>query len=222
MRRLIGILAVLFALQLLNSCESSPEFVDINTIEDRGGLHYAPDQVAPFTGKAAGYFGDGKLHRRIDFQNGKEHGITKSWYQSGTVESEGRYTEGLSDSLWTWYDRDGNKRVQVTFDRGKKIGMEKQWYPNGQEKFVTTYSNDGKQNGTHSGWFENGQMKFTTSYANGLRDSLYVAWYKDGQKRSEATYKNGKIVGTVTQWQENGKVKSKWEYVDGKPVHNLQ
>lgn len=222
MLRFLGILTVIFVLQILSSCESSPEYVDMKTMDDRVGLHYAPDQVAPFTGKAAGYFGDGKLHRRIDFLNGKEHGPTMSWYQNGKVESEGRYTDGLSDSLWTWYDRDGNKRVQVTFDLGKKVGVEMQWYPNGQEKFLTSYSKDGKQNGTHSGWYENGQIKFTTSYNNGLRDSLYVAWYESGQKRSEATYQSGQIVGTVTQWQENGRVKSKWEYEKGKPVHNLQ
>lgn len=222
MRRFIGILTILIALQLISSCESSPEFVNMGTMDDKGGLHYAPDQVAPFTGKGASYFSNGEIQRRIDFVNGKEHGPTKSWYQNGKVESEGRYTDGVSDSLWTWYDKDGNKRVQVTFDLGKKIGVEKQWYPNGQEKFLTTYSDEGKQSGTHSGWFESGQMKFTTSYKNGLRDSLYVAWYESGQKRSEATYQNGKIVGTVTQWQENGKVKSKWEYVDGKPVHSLQ
>ncbi|MGH1366497.1 MAG: toxin-antitoxin system YwqK family antitoxin [Calditrichia bacterium] len=216
---------ILFSLMLaltvvLSSCESSEPMTDLTKMIEHAGLHYAPEQTPPYTGVAASFYHNEQMRKRVVYLNGKEHGPTASWYESGQLQSEGRYTEGTSDSLWRWYDKDGNKRVEVVFDHGKKTGIETQWYPNGQEKFITTYSDEGKQTGTHKGWYENGQLKFVTSYVDGFRDSLYVAWFENGQKRSQANYVKGDIVGTVMQWHEDGRVKSKWEYEDGKPVHN--
>ena len=139
MKQLIGILAIVF---FISGCTSKLFLEAIgledeitNVIQIRNEIAYLPDEKEPFTGKYEEYYStNGQKKSETNYKDGKQNGLSTSWYENGKKEYEENYEDGKQNGLFT------------------------NWYENGQKKNETNYL-DGKVNGLYSLWYENGQLK---------------------------------------------------------------
>ena len=58
-------------------------------------------------------------------KNGKPTGYWKSYYRNGVLKSEGSRTDYQLDSVWTFYNREGEKTVKISYSQGTKDGPRK-------------------------------------------------------------------------------------------------
>mgnify|MGYP001986131881 CR=1 FL=1 len=161
-------------------------------IKDGEELLFAPNQQTPFTGSAAWYNDNGKLSKVSQFKNGKLHGLSTRWYESGQKKSEENYKDGKRDGPWT------------------------RWYTNGQKSMEQNYK-DGKQDGLSSFWYENGQKMWEMNYKEGKIMSA-EAWKPNGEKCPVTNYKDGN--GVVVKYNDDGTEKVRMTFKDGKPVRD--
>ena len=81
------------------------------------------------------YYDNGQLKKIIPKLDGKAHGKSKMWYESGQLWSEGVWENGKQIKT-IMYHENGNKSYYVLYKKWKlKIKM---WHPNGQ---LWTHSN---------------------------------------------------------------------------------
>ena len=166
--------------------------VESAKLEDRNGYKYLPNTEKPYSGWAKETYDNGQVKSLTQFKEGNVV-LATSWHENGGKQSEGNYTSGKEDGLWTWWHENGQKKWEVNCKNGKNDGL------------VTV-------------WSENGQKKAEQNYKDDKRDGLYTVWYENGQKKEEANFKDDKKDGLVTLWHENGQKLSEGNYKDSKEI----
>ena len=107
------------------------EAFDKDNLQTRGGLYYAPNQEAPFTGWVKETEDDVPYALR-QVQDGKRHGISLKWYDNQQNWEKGFYKNGAKDGLLTsWYES-GQKSSEGSYKDGHRIGISTYWDENSQ------------------------------------------------------------------------------------------
>jgi antitoxin component YwqK of YwqJK toxin-antitoxin module len=185
-------------------------------IQERNGISYIPNSNEPFTGKyVLPPYKNGQKQGEVSFKDGKQDGLTTSWYTNGQKKTEANYKNGEKNGLNTNWFENGQKEAESNYKDGKEDGLTTVWYTNEQKKSEMNYK-DGKEDGLAKKWSENGQQEVEVNYKDGEKDGLFTQWYGNGQKQIEVNYKNGKEDGLVTGWSENGQKEAEVNYKDGK------
>ncbi len=208
------------------------EAVDMESLEERDGLYYQPNESEPFSGWAktmsdseygkgltqfkdgkpdgphTQWHGNGQKGLEGTFKDGEQDGLGTMWYENGQKKAEGTLKDGNEDGLQTYWYKNGQKRSEGTFKDGEKVGLQTKWYENGQKKEEETYKNgnaDGLQTKwrLQTKWHENGQKKEERTFKDGIPDGLWAAWHENGQKKSETTFKDGKEL-SAKYWNRKG------------------
>ena len=128
---------------------------------------------------------------------GQNDGLVKTYYPNGAIETEGNYTKGVRDGLWTfWYEGEvfedfGEDGTPNTQDAGENDGV---W--DSTETVVVDL------NGNEA--FDPPVKQMEGSYILGDREALWTNWYLNGMRKEEANYSKGKLNGSIIRWHENG------------------
>ena len=136
-------------------------------------------------------------------------GLVKTNYPSGALQTDGNYTNGVRDGLWTfWYEGEvyqdyGEDDEPNTQDEGEGNGV---W--DSIETVVLDLDGDT--------FYDPPQMKMEGSYAAGNREGLWTIWYTNGYRKEESNYSGGKLAGTIIRWYENGNKSEEGNYETGK------
>ncbi len=92
------------------------------------------------TGIWTAYYQDGKsILQEIEYVNGKENGMLKSYFQSGEVEAEGKMVNGSREGEWKWYHENGKLSSSVNLKNDKKEGKQLFYNENGDKVREETY-----------------------------------------------------------------------------------
>ncbi len=84
-----------------------------------------------FSGVAYEGFADGAIASEVNIIQGKEHGLTKAFYPSGTVKYQATYVRGVRHGVEsTWY-RDGVLKEENTLHKGYLM-KSKKWSDSGE------------------------------------------------------------------------------------------
>ena len=75
------------------------------------------------------------------FQDDKEHGVSRTWYPDGTLQSETRMNNGAAERVLAW-DSEGNLTAELAYRRGKRSGVLLEWYPGGGKRTERVYEDD--------------------------------------------------------------------------------
>lgn len=142
--------------------------------------------------------------------------LTKEYYETGQLESEGMMIEGKEDGLWKYYHENGQLDFEGNFIEGKKTGLWKNYHENGilaSEGVMNT----GKKEGPWKHYNENGQLESEVTWKSGKKEELLKKYYyyENGQLESEGTSKEEKE-GLWRYYHENGQLKAKGIYKEGK------
>lgn len=136
------------------------------------------------------YFENGDL-KAVNYFRGKG-GVAYSWQYGGEnrLAAEGKYINAKRDSVWTFYDIDGNV-----------ISRE-------------TYKND-KREGPAFTYFDTGRKAEAVHYVNDKKEGEWKQFYETGKPKTTGQYKDGSLQGEVVYYEANGKIGAKGKYVKG-------
>ncbi len=63
----------------------------------------------------------GNIKEERFYQNGKQEGTTKVYYDTGKIMEEGLYKNGLRDGVSKWYDQEGKVTIEYEYKNGELI-----------------------------------------------------------------------------------------------------
>lgn len=120
-------------------------------------------------------------------------GEFRSWYEDGTLESEGKYRDDRRSGQWTFHHPNGQISAEGGFSKGQETGAWELFHENGQRSAKGRYS-DGLRDGVWRFWTADGEEDAleTGTYAHesfrspdGLR--LYKGYRLDGERHGDWT-----------------------------------
>lgn len=135
------------------------------------------------------YYQNGELKAKNTFRDNGEV-YTRMYGQKEKLAAEGIFVNKKRDSVWNYYDIDGNVVSREAYSNGQKDGMTTAYFPDGKIAEIVEY-NDGEKHG------------------------VWVQRYSNGKKRAEGKYHHGSLQGTVTYYREDGSVRVKGDYKNG-------
>ena len=133
------------------------------------GILFYKDQQ-PFTGELKEDWANGNLKTAEVFLNGKQHGLSETFYWDGKKESTRWYSNGEKDSIHTGWWENGNKKYEYHFQHGAYNGMFTEWYESGKIIQQVMYARGEELYG--KGWRENGKLYMNFVMKEGRRYGL--------------------------------------------------
>ena len=169
----------------------------LRTFSITGSLfYYYPNENKPnsgtlYSGWGKELYGNGKVCRLGQFEDGKVNGIWAEWYYEGGPEARSTIKEGKKNGLHTTWFENGQKRSQVDYKNGKKDGLSTEWFENGQKKSEDYFAKDKLISSVV--WKPNGEKCPVTDLkdGNGIRVDAY---YDDGTEVIRSVYVDGERV----------------------------
>jgi len=179
----------------------------------------------------------GQISSAGNMRDGKPDGYWITYYATGIKKSEGKRTNFLLDSLWTFYNNKGDTLQKISYMFGKKNGyhilfsyeIQKEGRESGTVKSRELYVND-KKEGLSYYYYEDGSLKSETPYVNGKRQGLSKEYNKEGKIQSLVYFHNGYLTdkeeinridnkgnkqGIWKEFYDDGKVKKEEDFRDG-------
>lgn len=165
-------------------------------------------------------------------KNGKPEGFWKSYYVTGIVKSEGKYSNFLLDSIWVFFDQAGDTTEKINYLFGKRNGYSYK-YKKDPIEGLYIYSRElfagDKKEGVAYLFYPNGTVQQTISYNNSKKEGLSKEFDKNGavitlmeynndflisRERINRTDNKGLKQGGWKEFYPNGAVKSEKNYKD--------
>ncbi len=138
----------------------------------------------PFSGFIISSYKTDTLKTIASFFKGKQHGVTKTFFPNGKLETERNYKNGIGYGRHIGYWANGLLKFDFTYFNDKREGFQKQWYQSGSPYYELNYTDD-KENGMQKAWRENGKPYINYEARNGerygLQKSALCYTLKDGQ-----------------------------------------
>ncbi|MEJ7609887.1 MAG: hypothetical protein WKF88_01770 [Ferruginibacter sp.] len=173
------ILLLYFPAAFLFSCTEKPGPVVKNipgiivpasdpALHIQNGTLYYGNQL--FSGNTLEKYSTGVVRSNASFKNGREHGITETFYENGEKETVRFYTAGEKDSIHQGRWPGGQRKFEYHFKKGNYDGPFTEWYGNGQMNQQIIYVNGKELSG--KGWRENGKPYMNFSWKGNRRYGL--------------------------------------------------
>jgi len=144
------------------------------------------------------FYPGGQISSEGIMKDGKPEGYWTTYYPTGIKKSEGKRTNYLLDSIWTFYDNKGDTLQKMSYMFGKKNGYH----------IVFSYENQ------KEGW-DFGVIVSRELYVNDKREGISYYYYEDGRLKSELSYVNGKKQGLNKEYNKEGIIQSLKYYHNG-------
>jgi len=132
--------------------------------------------------------------------NGKVYSV----YESGSLKSKVRITNGIPTGVFTTYFENGSVKNTKEFYKGKLCCKEESFFENGKLEGFANYNQNGFLDGEFMSYFENGLMKSRGYFKNGKQHSVWEDFHENGVLRKKELFVDGKNVGEVEHFDLNG------------------
>ncbi len=120
-----------------------------------------------FNGQLREIWPNGKLKAIRHMANGKEQGLSETYYSNGERESSRWYVNGEKDGLHTGWWENGQKKYEYHFKNGNYDSTFTEWYQSGNLIQRVMYANGKELYG--KGWRENGKLYMNFIMKDGRR-----------------------------------------------------
>ncbi len=161
---------------------------------------------------------------------GKPNGFWKNYYKTGILKSQGNRKNFELDSLWNFYNEDGNIILEINYKKGKKNGFRTTYQ--GNEITKENFIDDIKQGYTLV-YFTNNKIKNKTPFVNGLEEGIARDYDKNGNIVQLITYKKGYVLNRerINRYDADTLAHGSWKWfsddetivlIDGNFKHGLK
>lgn len=145
---------ILSVIIMLSAC--SKKQVVLNEADITNDIFYYKNTVKPFSGTCLLLFNDSEqVKMKIQFREGKMHGLTQQFFINGNLRMHGNYKNGLLSGKW------------------------EAWYQNGKLAYSVNYCND-SLNGKYTEYYENGNLKESGEYSMNRKSGNWQYYHTDG------------------------------------------
>ena len=180
-------------LRLRDDIVSEKNIYTADNTYELGGLTILLENNLPVNGYVIESDTVSGITSEVYYFEGRKHGEFISYFNNGSIHSEGQYLNGKEVGVWAGYHR------------------------NGRKNYFIQYSDDGLYNGIYQTWFKNGQLDEFSHYKEGLRIGWQRGFTEDGTLMFEGNLVNGN--GVVIYYDETGKIVDKVMYISGKETN---
>ena len=144
-------------------------FQNDSTLKLQNGIYYRNHK--PYSGFIKDIYETDTLKAVGSFLNGNKHGIAKTFFPNGKLETLRNYRIGMAYGQHLGYWQNGNKKFDFIYFNDKREGIQKQWYESGSNYYELTYADD-KEDGMQKAWRENGKSFMNYEVKDGIRYGL--------------------------------------------------
>lgn len=126
---------------------------------------------------------DASVRIREPYQEGKLHGVVRSYYASGEISEELEWKEGVKEGSWKQYFKNGTTRLSATYKNGLLEGVYEVFLSNKTIQIRGMYL-ENRAHGTWRFYDENGKEVYSLEYHKGAPADRekYEAWMEDSLK----------------------------------------
>ena len=170
------------------------------------------------------YYESGNIQSKITFSKAGTIGYNLMYHESsGYLMAKGKYVNQLKDSLWVYYDNQGQLKSQETYKLGKLDGQSVTYYEpvNGQYRVAKyNYYKDGLLHGQFKSYYPNTKVKAEGVYKDGQFNGMVKYYHGNGRMERVERYKFAVKHGWWIFYDEKGIQLGKelfWEGVKLKP-----
>jgi len=135
----------------------------------QNGVYYQGSK--PYSGFIKEEYATGTLKSIGSYFQGKQHGLTKTFFPNAKLETERNYKDGIGYGRHFGYWQNGNKKFDFIYINDKREGIQKQWYESGSQYYALSFTND-QENGMQKAWRENGKPFINCEVKDGVRYGL--------------------------------------------------
>ncbi|MGM0532323.1 MAG: toxin-antitoxin system YwqK family antitoxin [Bacteroidota bacterium] len=184
-------------------------------------------------------YSNGQIKYKGEFKHGKPTGEFRRYFPNGNLmaimqhhsdgevystlfnkkekkKAEGKYVNKKKDSIWLFYDSEGNVILRENFDMGKRDGKSVRFYPNGDTSQIVNYR-DGIKHGIFKKFFPNGNLKLLARYQNKELDGHLTIFTPEGYKEVEGLYRDNLRQGKWVYYKNATDTARVLEYKNGEP-----
>ncbi|MBU8891178.1 MAG: hypothetical protein KOO66_00245 [Bacteroidales bacterium] len=167
-------------------------------------------------------------------KDNKPTGFWKSYYITGILKSEGKWTNNRLDSIWVFYDQLGDTIEKINYYQGKKNGFHYRFFKS--DDYKNRFSSkelyvNGQRNDKSYFYYENGIIKKVIPFLNDKKQGVGFEYDKDGIIITITRYRNNVIIvqeninrynsdskkdGVWKEFYTNGNLKEEKSYLNGK------
>ncbi len=210
-------------------CGSKKSLADCNEdleYEQNTNTVYIKGSGKPFTGICEGCHYNGNREHCASFLNGKEDGVSMTWYEDGQKMSLRSHVGGVEHGVWMYWfppsGKGGEKKPgalawEKNYSNGKINGTARWYFEDGTEKKVENYK-EGILDGQTIKYSRPGIKDKEVMYKNGVMDGSYKSYFENQNPQIEMTYKSGKEHGPVKYYHENTQLALEGEYKGGMQI----
>jgi len=135
----------------------------------KNGVYYQGSK--PYSGYIKELYETKTLKSIGSYFQGKQHGLTKTFFPNAKLETERNYKDGIGYGRHFGYWQNGNKKFDFIYINDKREGIQKQWYESGSQYYELSFTND-QENGMQKAWRENGKPFINYEVKDGVRYGL--------------------------------------------------
>jgi len=139
------------------------------TLKLQNGVYYYVD--SPFSGFIVEKYNSDTLKSMGSYFQGRQHGISKTYFENGKLETERSYKNGIGYGRHFGYWDNGNMKFDFLYINDKREGVQKQWYESGNQYCELNFTDD-QESGMQKAWRENGKLYINYEVKNGVRYGL--------------------------------------------------
>ncbi len=206
-----------------NSCFKNAEIGIRETFAPNGKRKRVENcKFGHLDGEVKTYYPGGSLESILEYKQGNLDGKAtffraKSGYYTnspGTPFRSGFYKNGIRDSIWTYYAKDGSVMKTSVFQNGNGIayGELDSDGLDAETTFVAGVVHDSIRYK-----LPDRPLRFIEVWDKGEKKLLLAYYEKTGKLASEGHFERGKRNGFWRNWYENGTIKDSLFYKDGEP-----
>src|SRR3972149_2933214 len=117
----------------------------MNTKEDEMKIAVSADtKEDKLDGLYEGYYKDGRLSYRCNYQAGKLEGLSEEYYKDGKLRSRYNYQAGELDGLYEDFYEDGRLSYRCNYQAGEPEGPSEVYYKDGKLSYRCNYKAGGR------------------------------------------------------------------------------
>jgi protein TonB len=186
-----------------------------------------------------------QLQSLINYSDGRNHGVSISYYESGNIMSVMRYSAGMKTGCdTTWFDKSRSIMNTVCYHVNGNPRNICEYSEQGYLKSRTFYSD--KRHITDSSfvygsngriinewhrnqiagfrtveYYPNGKVKAKGDYLSESKHGQWIYYDSTGKKIKEKTYSSGSVYGWYVDYYPNGKIRYKAKCIFGVPNDSI-
>lgn len=158
----------------------------------------------PFTGRCEMCHQNGTIQRRVNFVDGREHGVDTTTYESGCPQVIRNFVQGVENGTWSYYyDSTNILAWEMNYSLGEKHGKQIFFAKNGDTTLWENYQT-GRLHGVKRTYYPDSKIHKEITYSNGIFDGSFKVYNTQSVLIQDLTYKMGKKYGEAKYYYDDG------------------